>query len=486
MTTLNAAAVLLEGHDPARIALVCGSESMTYGALRNAVARAASTWRSLGAAPGDRVAIKLPDGLDWVIAYLGAIWSGVVAVAVNPRVPADEWERIVAEANFRWVLTEDAEPGVAALGLATWSRALNLAAPREPQVVAADFPAFWSHSSGTSGAPKAVIHAHRCARQVEAVARGLLGITEDDRLYASSKLFFVYPLANSLFSGLKMGATVILDPEWPSAAQAMRTIAQQRPTVFFSVPSLYRALLLDGHAARLATMGIRIAVSAGEALPHALRAQWRSKTRIPLVNGYGASETLCLALVDTGEDVGLRPSPGTEVALCNPASDTPGRVLIRMPTLALGYFNRAAAQEDAFRGDAFCPADLFQFDEATGWRFVGREDSLVKVRGRWVDLVELEEKLLAACPGLAEGAAVSVTDDQGVTEIAFAYVAKPDADHGTRAVLSALVDALPAHRRPRWIHEVIALPRTPTGKLLRRRLRDVHETRIAVAGATLT
>jgi acyl-coenzyme A synthetase/AMP-(fatty) acid ligase len=419
-----------------------------------------------------------------VIAYLGAIWAGAVAVAVNPRVPLDEWERIVAEAGFRWVLTEEAQPGVPGFGLATWSRALNLAAPCDPLIVPAETPAFWSHSSGTSGAPKAVVHAHRCALQAESVARDLLGITEEDRLYASSKLFFVYPLANSLFSGLKLGATVILDPAWPSATQTMQTIAQQQPTVLFSVPSLYRALLLDGHAAQLATSGIRIAVSAGEALPHALRAQWRSKTTIQLVNGYGASETLCLALVDTGDEVGLRPAPGAAIALCDRSTDAPGRVLIHMPTLALGYFNRPAAQAEAFRDGGFSPADLFQFDDATGWRFVGREDSLVKVRGRWVDLVELEEKLLAACPGLAEGAAVSVTDEQGVTEIAFAYVTKPDAEHGTRAVLAALVDALPSHRRPRWIHEIVALPRTPTGKLLRRRLRELHESRVSVVTMT--
>lgn len=475
MMTMNAASVLLDGHAPNRVALVCGDEQMTYGALRGAVARAASAWRTLGVAPGDRVAIKLPDGLDWVIAYLGALWAGAVAVAVNPRVPAEEWDRIVAEAGLRRVLTEVAEPDLPCIELAAWSRAVELAAPREPLLVDAESPAFWSHSSGTSGAPKAVIHAHRCALQVEAVARDVIGIDADDRLYASSKLFFVYPLANSLFSGLKLGATVILDPAWPSPSQAAQTIAKHRPTVFFSVPALYRALLLDGFAPKLAAAGIRVAVSAGEALPPALRDLWRSKTGIPLVNGYGASETLCLVLVDRDDGAGLRPSPGASITLCNASDDAPSRVMIRAPTLALGYFNRPTAQQDAFRDGAYSPADLFQFDAASGWRFAGREDSLIKVRGRWVDLVELEEKLLGACPGLAEAAAVAVTDAQGVTEIAFAYVAHASQRCGMRAVLGALIDALPAHRRPRWIHELPALPRTPTGKLMRRALRELHE-----------
>jgi acyl-coenzyme A synthetase/AMP-(fatty) acid ligase len=480
-SNMNAAEVLLANRDAARIALVCGQEHVTFGGLRNAVARAASVWRGLGVAPGERIAIKLADGIDWVIAYLGAIWAGAVAVAVNPRIPADEWQRIVAEAGFRLVLADALEDGVPALALATWSRALNLAAAVPPHLLQPEAPAFWSHSSGTSGAPKAVVHAQRCMLHAERVARDVLGITCDDRLYASSKLFFVYPLANSLFSGLKLGATVILDSAWPSAAQAMQTIAAHRPTVFFSVPSLYRSLLLEGHAAQLATSGIRVAVSAGEALPHALRAQWRSMTTIPLVNGYGASETLCLALVDTGTGSGLLPSPGVEVKSLGDSRDTPARVLIRIPTLALGYFNRPAAQADTFRAGGFCPADLFQHEPDSGWRFVGREDSLVKVRGRWVDLVELEEQLMGACPGIAEAAAVAVTDEQGVTEIALAYTSKPDATLDVGAVLAALIEALPSHRRPRWVHEVVQLPRTPTGKLLRRKVRELHELRLAAA-----
>jgi acyl-coenzyme A synthetase/AMP-(fatty) acid ligase len=477
---INAAQVLLGDHEPQHVALVCGDECITYGALRNAVARAGATWQGLGVDAGERIAIKLADGIDWVIAWLGAIWAGAVAVAVNPRIPAHEWERIGAEAGFRFVLAEAPQSSVATLALPAWLRALNLAAPALPYLQEPETPAFWSHSSGTSGAPKAVVHAHRCALHAESVARDVLGITRADRLYASSKLFFVYPLANSLFAGLKLGATVILDPAWPTAAQAMRAIAAHRPTVFFSVPSLYRALLLEGHAAQLRSCGIRIAVSAGEALPQALRMQWHAATALALVNGYGASETLCLALVDTGAGAGLVPAPGADVRLVDGAGGAPARVLIRLPTLALGYFNRPGAQADAFRDAGFSPLDLFCRDPAGGWRFVGREDSLVKVRGRWVDLVELEEQLTQACPGIAEAAAVAVTDAQGVTELAFLYTPQPDCDHAG-AVLATLLDALPAHRRPRWVHHVAQLPRTPTGKLMRRKLRELHEAQLAAS-----
>ena len=104
--TMNAAAVLLENGDSQRIALVCDSERVTYEGLRDATARAASAWRKRGLACGERVAIKLPDGCPWVSAFLGTIWAGGVAVAVNPRIPPDDWQFILGDAGFRFILAE--------------------------------------------------------------------------------------------------------------------------------------------------------------------------------------------------------------------------------------------------------------------------------------------------------------------------------------------------------------------------------------------
>jgi acyl-coenzyme A synthetase/AMP-(fatty) acid ligase len=112
--------------------------------------------------------------------------------------------------------------------------------------------------------------------------------------------------------------------------------------------------------------------------------------------------------------------------------------------------------------------------EAGGWRFAGREDSLVKIRGRWVNLVELEEKLSSGSAGIAEAAAVCVPDSDGVDAVALFFVASDDA--AADAALSACADTLPHYQRPRWLHAVEALPRTPTGKLLRRKLQELHRT----------
>ncbi|HUH95291.1 MAG TPA: AMP-binding protein [Casimicrobiaceae bacterium] len=477
--TMNAAAVLLESGQPERIALACGAERVTYGALRDAVARAAAAWLERGVSHGDRVAIKLADGCAWVGAYLGAMWAGAVAVAVNPRLPADDWRYIVGEGGFRFILADagdDTAPDfrhrVVALG--EWLGAARDAVPMPPQPMHEESPAFWTHSSGTSGKPKAVVHAHRFALHVERVGAELFGVTGDDRLFASSKLFFAYPLGNSLFTGLKLGATVVLDPQWPSAGSVAATMAEQRPSVLFSVPSLYRNLLKDGFAAKFARQGLRRCVSAGEALPPSLRDAWRKETGITIVDGYGASETLSLALVDMGTGAGLLPAPGVAVQALDPHGAPPMRVRIHTPGLALGYWNRPDADAENFRDGAFCPADLFERGSGGSWRFSGREDSLVKIAGRWVNLIELEQRLAASCPNIAEAAAVSATDADGVAAVALFYVPKGGAPIHSDAGLRSCVDALPPHQRPRWLRALDALPRTATGKLLRRKLQDLH------------
>jgi acyl-coenzyme A synthetase/AMP-(fatty) acid ligase/rubrerythrin len=477
---INAAALLLAEADPALIALVCGDQQLSYGELRDRVARAAGVWTGRGLKPGDRVAIKLPDGIDWVVAFLGTIWAGGVAVAVNPQIPAAEWSYILDEAGFNVIVAATAddtpEPWRGRVILVDEGRrAVAAAAPVEPLPVDDDTPAFWCHSSGTSGKPKAVVHKHRFAREIERVSRERLGITKGDRLFATSRLFFSYPQTNSLFAGLKLGATVILDPQWPTAASVAATVQQMRPTVFFSVPSLYRNLLHAGLAPSLAAAGVTRCVSAGETLPASLRDAWREATGIGMADGYGASETLVLVLTALDGDDGLQPSPGVEVRPLDAqaaAAGIPTRLCIRVSTLALGYLDRPAAQAESFRDGAFCPADLF-LRTPSGWRFAGREDSLVKIKGRWVNLVELEEKLASGTPGLLEAASVCVPDPDGVDSVAMFYVARPGEREQVERLLRERAAALPPYQRPAGWHSLAALPRTPTGKLLRRRLAEM-------------
>jgi acyl-coenzyme A synthetase/AMP-(fatty) acid ligase len=163
---------------------------------------------------------------------------------------------------------------------------------------------------------------------------------------------------------------VILDPQWPTAQGVVATIMARRANVLFSVPSLYRNLLKEGLAGQLAQCGVRLYVSAGEALPATLRDEWKRQLGCTIVNGFGASETLVLVLVDSDDGHGLRVSPGIEVTALadrgaapqpqSPEPEAPERIMIRGSTIVLGYWNRPDAQAAHFLDGAFAPSDLFE------------------------------------------------------------------------------------------------------------------------------
>ncbi len=471
---MNGAAALLAGHDAARTAIECQGIAVSYGELRERVARAAAAMCAQGLQRGEPVAVKLPDGIDWAVAWLGAVWAGGVAVGVNPRIPAVEWQAVLKEARFTLIVAESADDTPAPWRRNVWplAQARRAWASAEPMAALprrADDPALWVHSSGSSGRPKAVVHSQRTLARIARVSVERLGLGPDDRLLASSRLFFTYPLVNVLLAGLSIGATVLLDPEWPTASSFAGTVARLRPSVLFSVPTLYRALLHEGGAEGIARAGVRLCVAAGEALSPQLRQAWQQASGgLPMFDGYGCSETLVLVLGAADGDGWLQPSPGVRARPLDPdaaARGLPTRLLIEAETLALGYHDRPQAQAESFRGDALCPADMF-VQQGHGWRFAGREDSLVKLRGRWVDLAALEEALAVGLRGLREAAAACAPDADGMPCVVLFFVTS-DTSGTVRAQLAQRIALLPPHQRPARLEPLDALPRTATGKLAR-------------------
>jgi len=485
---MNAAAYLLATGQASASALECGAERLTYAQLREAVARAAGAWRARGLARGERVLVFAPDGIAWIIAYLGAIWAGAIAVGLNSRLFERELTVVLSESGARFIWCNESSRALLERLLANiadppqlvidvqWIAALPAAVAVPAAEMAEDDMALWVYTSGTTGLPKAVMHAQRTVIASADFARDVLGLGAQDRIYASSKMFFAYALGNSLCAGLRLGATVILDSEWPTAERVAEVVERHRPTALFSVPTLYLKMLQAGVAARLAAAGVRRYGSAGEALPVAVRRQWRDATGVAPVSGYGASETVVLVYYCNDDSGLLKPSARLEYRPRDSAdSAAPQRLWLRHPSVALGYWRRPEAVRDSFSEGWFSPGDLFRLRGDGGVELCGRDDDMLKISGQWVSVLDVEQALLGASIGCVESlAAVGFENAEGLVSIALFAVAVPQQEAQARARLDAGIAALPKLKRPRLVKWVDELPLTATGKLQRRKLKDLY------------
>jgi benzoate-CoA ligase len=498
---LGAAALARHG---ARTALVYGGQTITYRELAAQVARAAGALRQLGVLPGERVLLLMRDTPQLAAAWLGALRCGAVAVALNTRLSSDEFRYIRADSGARLVIAEDrfaaarpdlsaelarehalAVAGGGASGAApSWDEALARASALEAAYDARpEEPAFWLYSSGTTGKPKGIVHAHRSVLPAGQAQREVLGLGPADTVFATSKLFFAYGLENGLLGPLANGSSAILHPEWAEAEAILALVGQRTPTAFFSVPTFYARLLALGTGRIAPFRAVHWFIAAGERLPAPLAAEWRAATGREILPLYGMSETFCVCMMarpgTPGEPRTGTPLAGVETRLLRPDGSEaqarePALLWVRHPALALGYANRPEQTEAQFRDGWFCTGDMFVQDAAGGFTHQGRADELVKIAGQWVQPRELEEAA-AHAPAVAEAACVPVTDAGGFERLALFVVARADPQEAIAAAGRACEERLPRFKRPHWIRAVRELPRTATGKVQRFRLRELLE-----------
>ncbi len=505
---MNGAQLLLGrealGRHGARTALICGEDSVSFAQMAERVARSGAALVALGVRPGDRVLLLMRDTPEFAAAWLGAVHAGAVAIALNHKLSEADYRHILADSGARLALVEDAfaaaRPDLtaelaregriaiagAAGGLPAWRDELTDASAIPAFDARPETPAFVLYSSGTTGRPKAIVHAHRSFASLGQAFR-VVGVKAGERVFTTSKLFFAYGLEHGLLGTLALGATSLLFADWPDAEAVIGLVARHRPAAMFSVPTLYRRLLAEPHARLAALARVRRFVAAGERVSAQLVAQWRGATGGELLNLYGMSETFCACMMTPpGTSDGMRtglPFPGVEVRLrdaqgAEAAHGEAGVLWVRHPAQAGGYANLPEQTREQFQAGWFCTRDLFVRDAQGHFIHQGRTDELLKVAGQWVQPGELEE-LAGLEAAVAEAACVPVPDADGLERLALFVTANGDLAAAQRAAAEACERSLPRHKRPKWVRAVRELPRTATGKVQRFRLREMLARELA-------
>ncbi len=480
---------------------------LTYAELAERAGRVAAAWQELGVRPGDRVLLILPDSPDWLACFFGTIKMGAVAVPVNPFTRASDYAYYVSDCRPRLAVVEAEsfaetlrvlqvpDPGfrvVTVGGRAPGCESLEdwLARCRpmnEAQSTKPDDLAFFLYTSGSGGQPKAAMHRHRhMLATSDAFARQVLGLQADDVAFSASKLFFAYGLGNAGYFPFSAGAATVLLPERVTPEKLFAVVERHRPTLFFSVPTIYGAMLRAAEGKRPPLDSVRACVSAGEALPAELFARFRERFGREILDGIGTTEMLHMFM--SNRPGAARPGscgplvPGYEARLVDDeggdAKDgTMGNLWVRGASAFAGYWDKPELTARARQGDWVVTGDKFTRDSDGFFCYCGRGDDMLKVSGLWVSPLEVENALLAHA-AVAEAAVVGRPDSDGLTQIvAFAVLREQNPSGGGRWVelqdeLRAFVRrCLPGYKVPQRVEFVSELPKTATGKIQRFKLR---------------
>ncbi|WP_088284372.1 benzoate-CoA ligase family protein [Ideonella sp. A 288] len=497
----------------AKAAFVDDLGTLTYGSLADRVRRMATGLRSLGLKREERVLLLMLDGNDWPVAFLGAMYAGLVPVAVNTLLTADDYAYMLEHSRAQAVLVSGALLPVLTgaliksdheVGKVVVSRPAAPLHPAEveleafldahapmakPAPTGADDPGFWLYSSGSTGRPKGTVHSHANPYwTAELYGRRVLELREDDVCFSAAKLFFAYGLGNALTFPMSVGATTLLMGERPTPDAVFKRwlggVGDVKPTVFYGAPTGFAGMLAHPQLPARDAVSLRLVSSAGEALPAELGERFKRHFGVDIVDGIGSTEMLHIFLSNTPTRVRYGttgwPVPGYEIELRGddgaPVPDgEPGDLYIHGPSSAMMYWGNRAKTRDTFQGGWTKSGDKYVRNADGSYTYGGRSDDMLKVSGIYVSPFEVEATLVQHAAVL-EAAVIGVVDAEGLTKTK-AFVVLKDGAQATEAELKAFVkDKLAPYKYPRHIAFVTELPKTATGKIQRFKLRELERS----------
>ncbi|MFL9872512.1 benzoate-CoA ligase family protein [Paraburkholderia megapolitana] len=492
----------------AKTAYIDDTSATSYAELEDRARRFATALRSLGIHAEERILLVMHDTAELPVAFLGALYAGVVPVIANTLLTCADYVYMLTHSHARAVIASGAllpvvaqalsdaehdgcmliasQPGAGDLPCAYVLSHLIEHAPPAVRATAsgADDIAFWLYSSGSTGKPKGTVHTHaNLYWTAELYAKPILGIGEHDVVFSAAKLFFAYGLGNGLTFPLTVGATAILMAGRPTADAVFERLVRHRPTIFYGVPTLYANMLVCPNLPARADVALRICTSAGEALPREVGERFAAHFGCDILDGIGSTEMLHIFLSNRAGDVQYgttgRPVPGYDVELRDEAGQPVangdvGDLYIKGPSAALMYWSNREKSRATFLGEWIRSGDKYRRLESGCYVYAGRSDDMLKVSGQYVSPVEVE-MVLVQHDAVLEAAVVGV-DHCGLVKTCAFVVLKQSAVHsGTLAdeLKMFVKERLAPHKYPRDIIFVDDLPKTATGKIQRFKLREL-------------
>jgi long-chain acyl-CoA synthetase len=475
--------------DAGRPALRMDDAVLTYGEFRDAALRVAASLRARGVAPGDRVGMVLPNVLSFPVVFYGALLAGAAVVPMNPLLKAREVEYYLRDSGARLVvaLGPSAEPVTEAAG--TVGIDAVTVGPALPEELMADEPleapveradddlAVILYTSGTTGQPKGAELTHRnLAGNARTTAETLLENSTDEVIMGCLPLFHVFGLTCGLNTAVLRGSTLTLIPRF-DGAKALSVIERDKVTIFEGVPTMFSAMLHSPEAEKNDVSSLRLCVSGGSAMPVEVMRSFEEKFGCIILEGYGLSETSPVASFNHPHAERKPGSIGTPIAgvemrlVDDDGKDVPagevGEIAIRGENVMKGYWQRPEETAKAIPDGWFRTGDLARQDEAGYFFIVDRKKEMIIRGGYNVYPREIEEALYEH-PAVAEAACIGIAHPELGEEVGAAVALKPGASAGVDELREFVKERVAAYKYPRHLWLVDALPKGPTGKILRR------------------
>jgi len=476
-------------HAPERDFLVFRERTWSYGDLERLTDALATVFRARGVAPGDRVAIRLPNGPEALFAWLGAAKLGATVAPLHGQWAADEVARAVDQLRPKLVLDDVASPLLAPLE-SDATKPFPDVAPTP-----AEAPAELLFTSGTTGLPKAAVQSFRSAMLTGEAFASWLRLTTDDRLFTCLPLAHINARFYSTMGAIAAGATLVLEERF-RASLFWRWVTDSRATVVNAIGAMLRILLAAPASELDRAHGLRLVYSA-PALGEADHRAFEERFGVRLVVGYGMTE--CTFGTIHPLDLPLEsperrlhsmgrprrhPEPEwlSEVRVIDLASvdgpaprdaaaGEPGEIWMRGPTVFSGYFENPEATAHVLRPDGWLrTGDLATRDTAGYLTFVGRTKEMIRRRGENLSPLEIEQ-VLERHPAVAEAAVVGAPSALGEEDVAAFVVARPEVAVGEAELAAWCAARLAAFKVPSLWRLVDSLPRTSTNRVAKAELR---------------